>query len=89
MKSLLALIPYFKRYKTKLFLGLIFIICSIALLAIYPLIIGDAIDELTQGTHHHSMIYYAIWGVSLVLLGGLFLFFTRQGENNKNSFGSL
>jgi ATP-binding cassette subfamily B protein len=78
MKSLLALIPYFKKYKTKLLLGLIFIICSIALLAIYPLIIGDAIDELTQGTHHHSMIYYAIWGVSLVLLGGLFLFFTRQ-----------
>ena len=78
MKSLAALIPYLKKYKTKLILGFIFIVCSIALQSVYPLIIGDAIDELTLKTSNHTMLYYAFVGVSLILVGGIFSYFTRQ-----------
>ena len=78
MKSLAALFPYLKKYRKKLILGFIFIVCSIALQAIYPLIIGDAIDELTLKTRNHTMFYYAFVGVSLILVGGIFSYFTRQ-----------
>ncbi len=78
MKSLAALIPYLRKYRTKLILGFIFIACSIALQAIYPLVVGDAIDELTLKTSNHSMMYYAFIGVLIILIGGIFLYFTRQ-----------
>ena len=78
MKNLFALIPYLNKYKAKLFLGFFFIAISIFLGSLYPQILGDAIDELTNQTNHHTFLYYSILSVSLILLGGIFLFFTRQ-----------
>ena len=78
MKNLYPLIPYLKKYKKKLFLGFFFIAVSIFLGSIYPQILGDAIDELTNQTNHHSFLYYSLISVSLILLSGFFLFFTRQ-----------
>ena len=78
MKSLLELIPYLKQRKNKLITGFVFIIITISLQALYPLVIGDAIDELTRGTNIKSMLFYAVKGVGLVFLSGIFLFLTRQ-----------
>lgn len=78
MKSLLALIPYIKKHRKKLTLGFIFIILSISANSLYPLIIGAAIDDLTNGTLRHSMLTYALTGVGLILISGLFLFLIRQ-----------
>jgi ATP-binding cassette, subfamily B, multidrug efflux pump len=78
MKSLLPLLPYLKRYKLKLFFGFIFVCISIFLGSMYPLVLGNAIDELTNNTNKHSFFYYGILSVSIVLTGGIFLFFTRQ-----------
>ncbi len=78
MKNLYPLIPYLKKYKKKLFLGFIFIAVSIFLGSIYPQILGDAIDELTNQTNHHTYLYYCLLSVSLIFLSGIFLFFTRQ-----------
>lgn len=78
MKSLLALIPYLKKYRKKFWLGFIFIILSNASDSIYPLIIGAAIDDLTSGTLRHTPLMYALAGIGVVAMRGVFLFMTRQ-----------
>lgn len=78
MKHLLTLIPYLKRYKSKLVLGFVFISCSIALQSIYPLLIGSAVDSITKGTQSLELLFYSIKIVSIVLLSGTFLFLTRR-----------
>lgn len=78
MKSLLALIPYIKKHRKQLTLGFIFILFSISINSLYPLVIGAAIDDLTSGTLRHSMFTYALTGVGLILTSGIFLFLIRQ-----------
>src|SRR6188768_717969 len=78
MKSLLALIPYLKKFKKKFTLGFVFIILSNSTDSLYPLLIGAAIDDLTAGTLRHSMLTYALVGVCIVIMRGIFLFMTRQ-----------
>lgn len=78
MKSLLPLIPYLKTQKNKLILGAIFISVSISLQSIYPLVIGNAIDEISKGTANISYLNYALLSLGLILLGGTFLFLTRR-----------
>lgn len=78
MKSLLPLIPYLKTQKNKLILGAIFISISISLQSIYPLVIGNAIDEISKGTANTSYLSYALISLGLILLGGTFLFLTRR-----------
>ena len=78
MNSLKALIPYLKKYKSKLSLGFVFIILSNASDAFYPLIIGAAIDDLTKGTLTHNLLTYALVGIGVVILRGTFLFMTRE-----------
>lgn len=78
MKSLLALIPYLKKYKKKISAGFVLIILSNASDSLYPLVIGAAIDDLTNGTLHHSLLTYALVGIGVVAFRGIFLFMTRQ-----------
>jgi ATP-binding cassette subfamily B protein len=78
MKDLLPLFPYIKKYKFKIYLGFFFVAVSIFLGSLYPLILGSAVDELTNPINKHSFLYYASISVSLVLVSGVFLFFTRQ-----------
>lgn len=78
MNSLKALIPYLKKYKKKIFTGFIFIILSNASDALYPLVIGAAIDDLTKGTLMHNLMTYALVGIGVVIIRGIFLFMTRQ-----------
>ncbi|MBK8550529.1 MAG: ABC transporter ATP-binding protein [Ignavibacteria bacterium] len=78
MNSLKALIPYLRKYKKKLFTGFIFIILSNSSDALYPLVIGAAIDDLTKGTLTHNLMTYALVGVGVVIIRGIFLFMTRQ-----------
>jgi len=78
MNSLKALIPYLKKFKKKLSLGFVFIILSNSSDALYPLIIGAAIDDLTKGTLRHNLLTYALAGIVIVIIRGFFLFMTRQ-----------
>jgi len=78
MKHLLTLIPYLKKYRTKLILGFVFISCSIALQSIYPLLIGSAVDSITRGTQPLDLLIYSLKIISVVLFSGLFLFLTRR-----------
>lgn len=78
MKDLIPLIPYLKKYKSKIILGFIFVAISIFLQSVYPLIIGNAIDDLLNKSDRGLLIYYAISSIGLILLGGFFLFLTRR-----------
>jgi len=78
MNSLKALIPYLKKFKKKLSIGFVFIILSNSSDALYPLIIGAAIDDLTKGALRHNLLTYALAGIAIVIVRGFFLFMTRQ-----------
>lgn len=78
MKSLLPLLPYLKARKWKLISGTVFIVISIFLQSLYPMVIGSAVDEITNKTSNISYISYALISVGLILVGGFFLFLTRR-----------
>lgn len=78
MKSLSSLIPYLKRYKSKILWGYVFIIGHITLMSIYPLIIGNAIDKLTAGIYGTPVYIDIALTIGLVAVGGIFLFLTRE-----------
>jgi ATP-binding cassette, subfamily B, multidrug efflux pump len=78
MKSLLPLIPYLKIRKWKLIWGTIFVSISIFLQSLYPMVIGNAVDEITNKTTNYSYLNYAFLSVGLILIGGVFLFLTRR-----------
>ncbi|MBK8981203.1 MAG: ABC transporter ATP-binding protein [Ignavibacteria bacterium] len=78
MKYLLSLIPYLKKFRKKLTAGFFYILFSNAADSIYPLVIGAAIDDLTNGTLRHNLTTYVIVGLLLVAVRGIFLFLTRQ-----------
>ena len=78
MKSLLALKPYLKKYRNRIFIGYIFIVLHIGAMAYQPLIIGSAIDALNEGATASEILNYALLTVGLVVVGGTFLFMTRQ-----------
>lgn len=44
----------------------------------YPLIIGNVIDDLSKGTLRYSLLVYALSGIVLVILSGILLFMTRR-----------
>ncbi|MCX7834025.1 MAG: ABC transporter ATP-binding protein/permease [Ignavibacteria bacterium] len=78
MKDLFPLLKYLKLYKKKLFYGFGFILFSIICQSFYPLIIGSAIDDISNNSFRYSLLAYIIIGLSLVVIGGIFLFLTRQ-----------
>jgi ATP-binding cassette, subfamily B, multidrug efflux pump len=78
MKDLIPLIPYLKKYKLKIIIGFLFVIVSIFLQSMYPLVIGNAIDELTYKNNSQPLIYYGLLSVGIIFVGGIFLFFTRK-----------
>lgn len=78
MKSLFPLIPYLKKQKYKLLLGTVFVIISISLQSIYPLVIGNGIDAISKGDTSFSYMNYGLLSVGLIFVGGVFLFLTRR-----------
>ena len=91
MKSLYYLNKYLLKYKWYLIFGILFIICS-NLFAVYmPEIIDQAADKISAHFENknnndlinkdeiwNSGIYLCLVYLSLALLKGVFLFFTRQ-----------
>jgi len=78
MRDLKPLLSYLKVYRKKLYLGFLFILLSITCQSIYPMIIGSAIDDISKNDFRYSLLSYISMGLGLVIIGGIFLFFTRQ-----------
>ncbi|HRE41878.1 MAG TPA: ABC transporter ATP-binding protein [Ignavibacteria bacterium] len=78
MKSLSALLPYLRKYRKKIFIGYLFILLHLGLISIYPLIIGDAMDKITNGIYGTPIYLDIAYALGLTVIGGFFLFLTRQ-----------
>lgn len=78
MKSLLSLLPYIKKYKKKLTLGIIFIIFSISFSSLFPLIVGNGIDAIKSGISYSNILFYSAMAGAASLIAGFFLFLVRQ-----------
>lgn len=78
MKNLYTLKKYFVRYKSKLLLGILFIILSNAGSIYIPLIIKNAINSLVVKVSISTLIYYSVEIVAASIFAGFFRYLIRQ-----------
>ncbi|HEY9164974.1 MAG TPA: ABC transporter ATP-binding protein [Candidatus Kryptonia bacterium] len=78
MKHLLRLLPYLKKYKRTLFIGLLTVLLANLFGNYVPLVIGGAIDQMKSAPSAGKLIEYAALTISLIFLSGFFTFLTRQ-----------
>ncbi|MAT40059.1 MAG: ABC transporter [Ectothiorhodospiraceae bacterium] len=78
MKSLLALKPYFKRYRKTLIFGISTILISTGFQVIAPVLIRDAIDGLQADFTQNKLLEYAGMLLLVSALSGVFLYLTRR-----------
>lgn len=78
MVRLSSLNKYFKRYKGKLALGVIFILISDISQVYIPLILRDSIDALQQNLSYDLIIKYSLLIVGAAIISGVFRYLIRQ-----------
>lgn len=78
MTYLKRLIPYLKRYKKRLLLGVVVITLSAVFTNLIPLVISTAIDRMKTGFESPDLIKYALMTVGFAVISGIFLYLTRQ-----------
>jgi ATP-binding cassette, subfamily B, multidrug efflux pump len=78
MIYLRRLIPYLKRYRKKLLIGLIVISFSAIFTNLIPFVISKAIDEISGGIEYTALYKFALLTVGFAALSGVFLYLTRQ-----------
>ncbi len=78
MKDFKPLIPYLKKYKTKLWWGFVCVIFYILFFTLLPYFVGNAIDALKDHPDSSVLFRYFCISVGAVLIGSVFLFFTRR-----------
>lgn len=78
MKHLMRLIPYLKKYKRTLYLGLLTVLLSNLFAVFVPLIVGSTINHLKMGVSSWKLLEYAALIISTTFLSGFFTFMTRQ-----------
>ena len=70
--------PYLKRYRTKILLGTLFIICGTSVGILSPKVVQRAIDYLSGDFKVGRLLFYAALIVLISLLNGYFRFMMRQ-----------
>ncbi len=78
MKNLRRLFPYIVRYRTRIGLGLLFIVASNGLALLLPKFSSQAIDSLRLEDPEHSLGWYAGAIVIAYLLSAVFRYFIRH-----------
>jgi ATP-binding cassette, subfamily B, multidrug efflux pump len=78
MKHLLRLVPYLKKYKSTLYLGLLTVLLSNLFAVFVPLIVGSTIDQLKREPSTWKLLEYSALIISTTFLSGFFTFMTRQ-----------
>jgi ATP-binding cassette, subfamily B, multidrug efflux pump len=83
LKPLLRLLPYLRRYRRTLILGLGTVVMSNFFTVAQPWFVGRAVDELKSGLENHALagsdlVYYALAIAGFSLCAGFFTFLTRQ-----------
>jgi ATP-binding cassette subfamily B multidrug efflux pump len=78
VRVLLELLPYFRRHRRPMLLGIGCILLSTGLYVVAPLLIRMAVDGLQQHIDEASLARYAALVVLVAALSGVFLFLQRQ-----------
>lgn len=78
MKELFSLKKYFKKYKSKLYWGFLFIFLSNISSVFVPLFIRDGVDDLRQNISSPALIKYSLLIVGVTFFSGFFRFLIRQ-----------
>ncbi|HEY0428694.1 MAG TPA: ABC transporter ATP-binding protein [Pyrinomonadaceae bacterium] len=83
MDELKKFARYFRPYKLHVFLGIFFILCSMAFGLLIPFLVGRAIDFLRAGYEAgdltwQKIIYYPLVVLGANLVSGVFLFWQRR-----------
>ncbi len=78
MTYLRRLIPYLKRYRKTLIIGLIVITISAVFTNLIPFVISKAIDQIIDNTEGIALYKYALITVCFAIISGIFLYITRQ-----------
>lgn len=79
MEKLKKLIPYLAKYKTKLYLGFLFVTISNLCATYAPRLVGRSVDIIESGNFQQSEINELILYIILLTAGsGFFMFLTRR-----------
>lgn len=78
MQNLFTLKQYFLRYKSKILLGILFIIISNLLTVYVPIILKDAINDLQNNVASKTLLNYAALIIGVSLIAGVFRYLIRQ-----------
>jgi len=78
MTRLFTLNKYFKKYKGKMSLGILFILISDIAQVYIPLVLKDSIDSLKKNPNTELIIKYALIIFALAVLSGFFRYMIRQ-----------
>jgi ATP-binding cassette, subfamily B, multidrug efflux pump len=77
MTPLRRLLYYFDRYKTPLILGGLSVLGSAAFSLLKPLIVGNAVDELSKAITRATLVRYGLLFVAASAMEGVFLYLQR------------
>ncbi len=78
MRRLLALLPYFRRYRWRVVSGVAAILLSVAVGLASPLLVGRAVDEFRRSASRDTLLAYALLLVGVAAVQGLFSFVQRR-----------
>lgn len=78
IQSLKRLLPYLKRYRKPMLIGVFCVLCSNAMGVVSPWILKNAIDAMKTGQFAHSLGWYAGVILGATFLQATFLFLMRR-----------
>src|SRR5882724_11334594 len=76
-KSLVPLLPYFRKYKLSYIVGALCVLFQNGAAVLFPLVIQHAIDDLHGGVVRHKLFVLASQLLGLIALKGIFSYLTR------------
>ena len=77
-REFLTLVPYLKRYRSRLMVGSLMVLLTNVAAVVSPWILRSAVDDLALGVSHQKLILYAVWMLSFNLAEGCFRFLMRR-----------
>ncbi len=77
VENLRPLFPYLRRYRRGFAIGGVFAVCSNAIWILLPLVLLQAVNDLTHNFSYKGVVFYAELLVAVALSKGIFLFLTR------------
>lgn len=75
---LLFLIPYLGKYRLKIGLGFVMVICTVIAATFQPWVLKYVVDGLRQSVNKEKLLLYAGWILGLSVVEGFFRFWMRR-----------